>query len=49
MLDFKIRGYDVHFLTGTDEHGLKIDREAKKKTKNFLTSFQKLRQQKSLI
>jgi len=27
----KIDGYDVYFLTGTDEHGLKIQRAAKKK------------------
>ena len=27
----KIDGYDVHFLTGTDEHGLKIQRAAEKK------------------
>jgi methionyl-tRNA synthetase len=26
----KIDGYDVHFLTGTDEHGLKIQRAAEK-------------------
>ncbi len=26
----KIDGYDVHFLTGTDEHGLKIQRSAEK-------------------
>ena len=27
-------GYNVHFLTGTDEHGLKIQREAKKNNKD---------------
>jgi methionyl-tRNA synthetase len=27
----KIEGFDVHFLTGTDEHGLKIQRAAEKK------------------
>ena len=27
----KLDGYDVHFLTGTDEHGLKIQRAAEKK------------------
>jgi len=27
----KIDGYNVHFLTGTDEHGLKIQRAAEKK------------------
>ena len=27
----RIDGYKVHFLTGTDEHGLKIQRSAKKK------------------
>ena len=26
----KIDGFDVHFLTGTDEHGLKIQRAAEK-------------------
>ena len=26
----KIDGYEVHFLTGTDEHGLKIQRSAEK-------------------
>lgn len=30
----RIEGYNVHFLTGTDEHGLKIQREAEKKNKN---------------
>lgn len=25
----RLRGYDVHFLTGTDEHGLKIQRKAR--------------------
>ena len=25
----KIDGYDIHFLTGTDEHGLKIQKAAK--------------------
>ena len=29
----KIDGHKVYFLTGTDEHGLKIQREAKKITK----------------
>ena len=27
----RMDGYDVHFLTGTDEHGLKIQRSAEKK------------------
>ena len=27
----KIDGFDVHFLTGTDEHGLKIQKAAEKK------------------
>ncbi|MEI7024695.1 methionine--tRNA ligase [Paenibacillus sp. y28] len=27
----RLRGYDVHFLTGTDEHGQKIERKAKEK------------------
>mgnify|MGYP006094171731 CR=1 FL=1 len=26
----RIDGYDVHFLTGTDEHGLKIQRASEK-------------------
>ena len=26
----RMDGYDVHFLTGTDEHGLKIQRAAEK-------------------
>ena len=41
MADFfarfkKIDGYNVHFLTGTDEHGLKIQRAAEKKGKETL-------------
>ena len=28
----KIDGFNVHFLTGTDEHGLKIQRAAEKKS-----------------
>ena len=32
----KIDGFDVSFLTGTDEHGLKIQRAAKKKGINTL-------------
>src|SRR5690606_19546934 len=27
----RLRGYDVRFLTGTDEHGQKIERKAKEK------------------
>src|SRR5690625_3012617 len=27
----RLRGYDVHFLTGTDEHGQKIERKAAEK------------------
>ena len=27
----KIDGFNIHFLTGTDEHGLKIQRAAEKK------------------
>jgi len=27
----RIDGFDVHFLTGTDEHGLKIQRAAEKR------------------
>ena len=30
----KTEGYEVYFLTGTDEHGLKIQREAKKNNKD---------------
>ena len=30
----RIEGYDVFFLTGTDEHGLKIQREAEKNNKD---------------
>ena len=30
----KIDGYNVHFLTGTDEHGLKIQRSAEKINKD---------------
>jgi len=30
----KIDGFNVHFLTGTDEHGLKIQRSAEKKNMN---------------
>ena len=30
----RIDGFDVCFLTGTDEHGLKIQREAEKNNKN---------------
>ena len=30
----RLEGYKVHFLTGTDEHGLKIQREAEKNKKN---------------
>ena len=26
----RLQGYDVFFLTGTDEHGLKIEQKAKK-------------------
>ena len=33
----KMDGYDVHFLTGTDEHGLKIQRAAEKKGIETLT------------
>ena len=32
----KIDGFDVHFLTGTDEHGLKIQRAAEKKGQDTL-------------
>ena len=30
----KIDGHEVHFLTGTDEHGLKIQRAAEQSKKN---------------
>ena len=30
----RLEGKNVHFLTGTDEHGLKIQREAEKKNKD---------------
>ena len=30
----RLEKYDVFFLTGTDEHGLKIQREAEKNNKN---------------
>ena len=30
----RLEGYDVLFLTGTDEHGLKIQREAEKQSKD---------------
>ena len=29
----RLRGYDVFFMTGTDEHGQKIERKAKEKNK----------------
>ena len=32
----RIDGYKVHFLTGTDEHGLKIQRAAEEKNINTL-------------
>ena len=40
----RIEGYNVFFLTGTDEHGQKIQKEAKKNNKdpkNFVMKFQK--------
>ena len=40
----KIQGYDVFFLTGTDEHGQKIQRAAKNKnmdTKAFCDEISK--------
>ena len=30
----RLEGYNVYFLTGTDEHGLKIQREAEKNSKD---------------
>ncbi len=30
----RLEGYNVFFLTGTDEHGLKIQRAAEKQNKN---------------
>ena len=41
----KIDGYNVHFLTGTDEHGLKIQRAAEKQgieTMNFCDDISKI-------
>src|SRR3989338_10447203 len=38
---YRFKGYDVFFLTGTDEHGKKIENEAKihgKKPKEFVDS-----------
>ena len=39
-----IDGYDVHFLTGTDEHGLKIQRSAEKAGKDPLVFCDKISQ-----
>ena len=33
----KLEGFNVYFLTGTDEHGLKIQREAEKNKKDTKT------------
>ncbi len=38
----KIDGFDVHFLTGTDEHGLKIQRAAEKENIDTLTFCNKI-------
>ena len=41
----KIQGYNVFFLTGTDEHGLKIQKAAEKEKKIqkfFVTKFLKI-------
>ena len=41
----RLEGYNVLFLTGTDEHGQKIQKEAKKIIKNqkyFVMKYQKL-------
>ena len=38
----RIDGYKVYFLTGTDEHGLKIQRAAEKKEFNPWSSVMKL-------
>ena len=35
----RIDGFDVHFLTGTDEHGLKIQRAAERKKMLILKFF----------
>ena len=35
----RIDGFNVHFLTGTDEHGLKIQRAAERKKKLILKLF----------
>ena len=32
----RIDGFNVMFLTGTDEHGLKMQREAEKKSKDVM-------------
>ena len=43
----KMDGFDVHFLTGTDEHGLKIQRSAEKnnmKPKDFCDEIKKIPQ-----
>ena len=32
----RARGYDVYFLTGTDEHGQKIEEIAKKENRNII-------------
>ena len=36
----KLKGNDTYFLTGTDEHGQKIEESAQKKTVNLLKSLQ---------
>ena len=38
----RIQGYKVFFLTGTDEHGQKIERAAKENNKTPLFSVMKL-------
>ena len=38
----RIDGFKVHFLTGTDEHGLKIQRSAEKKILNHCYSVMRL-------
>ena len=40
----KMDGYDVHFLTGTDEHGLKIQRSAEKENVDTLQFCDKISQ-----
>ena len=38
----RLRGFDVMYLTGTDEHGQKIQRKAKKKESHRNSMLMKL-------